>query len=106
MTAALLIAAILSEVTATMSLRASDGFARKVFLAPIVGGYLLAFLFLALALDRGLAVGVAYGTWAASGVAIVAIASRFVFAEPLTKTMGAGIGLIAAGVLVVELSAR
>ena len=47
--------------------------------------------------------GVAYGIWSAGGVAVTAITSRFLFGEPLTHTMVAGIALIMAGVLLVEL---
>lgn len=106
MTAVFLIGAILSEVTATLSLRASEGFTKHRFVAVLIVGYLVAFVFLALALDGGMKIGVAYGIWAAAGIALAAIASRFLFKEPLTKTMAAGIALIAAGVLIVELSAH
>ncbi|MFD3330935.1 DMT family transporter [Streptomyces sp. NPDC058701] len=98
-----LIAAILAEVTATLCLRmASQGGGRK-WLTGIVAGYLAAFAGLTLALDGGLALGVAYGIWVASGVALTAIASRILFREPLTKLMSAGIGLIVIGVLCIEL---
>ena len=100
-----LIAAILSEVTATLCLRtASQGGSRK-WLIGTVAGYLAAFTGLTLALDGGLALGVAYGIWAAASVALTAVASRVLFREPLTKVMGAGIGLIVIGVLCVELGA-
>ena len=101
-----LIGAILAEVAATMSLRASGGLARKAWIAPIAGGYLLAFVLLSLALSHGLALGVAYGVWAASGVALTAVLARLIFGEPLTRTMAAGILLISAGVLIVELGAQ
>jgi small multidrug resistance pump len=97
--------AILAEVSATMSLRASEGFAKRVWIVPIVAGYLLAFVLLSFALSHGLALGVAYGVWAASGVALTAVLARVIFREPLTRVMGAGILLISAGVLVVELGA-
>ena len=58
-----------------------------------------------LALSEGLGLGVAYGIWAAAGVALTAVASRLLFDEPLTPLMGVGIGLIAGGVLLVELGA-
>jgi small multidrug resistance pump len=48
-------------------------------------------------------IGMAYGIWAASGVALTAIASKYLFEEPFTKVMAAGIVMIAAGVLLVEL---
>lgn len=106
MTAPLLIGAILSEVAATLSLRASDGLRKRIWIIPIAAGYLIAFGLLALVLSRGMALGVAYGIWAASGIALTAVLARIIFKEPLTRTMMIGIALIAAGVLVVELGAN
>lgn len=98
-----LVAAIASEVTGTLSLKlASDGRGLRWY-AVVMGGYLAAFAMLTLALKEGLGLGVAYGIWSAGGVAVTAIASRFLFGEPLTRTMVAGIVLIMAGVLLVEL---
>lgn len=106
MTAAwlLLVGAILSEVTATLSLRVAAG-GRRAWYAVVVVGYVVAFGLLSLALDRGLGLGVAYGIWAAAGVALTAVASRLLFGEPLTPLMLAGIGLIIGGVLLVEVGA-
>ena len=96
---------ILAEVTATLSLRASvDG--RRAWLAVVAVGYLVAFTLLSLTLQHGIGIGVAYGIWTAVGVALTAVASRVIFGEPLTPLMWAGIGLIAAGVLLVELGAQ
>lgn len=106
MTALLLVGAILSEVSATLSLRASDGLRKKIWIIPIAAGYLIAFGFLSLVLARGMALGVAYGIWAASGIALTAVLARIIFKEALTRTMIIGIALIAAGVLVVELGAN
>jgi small multidrug resistance pump len=53
-----------------------------------------------------MAVGVAYGVWAATGVALTAIAGRVLFRDPLTPMMLGGIGAIAAGVLLIELGAH
>jgi small multidrug resistance pump len=49
-------------------------------------------------------VGIAYGVWTAFGVALVALIARVLFAEPLTWVMVAGIALIVAGVLTIELA--
>lgn len=96
--------AIISEVLATLSLRvAATG--RRRWYAPVLAGYLIAFVMLSLTLNAGIGLGVAYGIWAASGVALTAIASKYLFNEPFTKTMAAGIGLIVAGVLMIELGA-
>ena len=100
-----LLGAITAEVGATMSLRASDGLRKKAWLAPVGGGYLIAFVLLSLTLAEGVPLGVAYGIWAAAGVALTAVLARAIFHEPLTRTMALGILLIAAGVLTVELGA-
>lgn len=98
--------AITAEVAATMALRASNGLAKRIWLLPMVVGYLLSFVLLSLALAAGLALGVAYGIWSAVGVALTAVLARFVFQEPLTRTMGVGILLISVGVLLVELGSH
>jgi len=96
--------AILVEVIATLSLRASDGFRKRGWMIPVVLGYLASFYLLWVSLSLGMPVGVAYGVWTACGVAMVAIIARFLFSEPLTWLMGAGIALIVAGVLTIEMS--
>ena len=98
----LLAIAIVSEVAATISLKlATDG--KKRFYVPVVVGYVVAFSLLAVALTLGLPIGVAYGIWAATGVALTAVLGRVLFREPLTRLMLGGIGLIIVGVLLVEL---
>lgn len=96
--------AILVEVFSTLGLRASDGFRRRRWIAPVLIGYVGSFALLWLTLALGMPVGVAYGVWSACGVALVAVLARVLFAEPLTLTMLAGIGLIIAGVLTIEMS--
>ena len=96
--------AILIEVAATLSLRASDGFRKRAWIVPVILGYLASFYLLWVSLSLGMPVGVAYGVWTACGVALVAVIARFLFSEPLTWLMGAGIALIVAGVLTIEMS--
>lgn len=96
--------AILVEVLATLGLRASEGFRRKRWIIPVLLGYVTSFVLLWVTLALGMPVGVAYGVWSACGVALVALLARALFAEPLTRTMVAGIALIIAGVLTIELS--
>ncbi len=95
--------AIGMEVLATLSLRASDGFRRRKWIVPVAAGYLVSFYLLWLSLSLGMPVGVAYGIWTACGVALVAVAARLLFRDPLTWRMLAGIGLIIAGVLTIEM---
>lgn len=96
--------AILVEVMATLALRASDGFRRKVWIVPVVIGYAASFYLLWVALSLGVPVGIAYGIWTACGVALVAVVARFLFDDPLTPMMMAGIGLIVSGVFTIELA--
>ena len=98
-----LAAAIAVEVCATLSMRASDGFRKKLWLIPVISGYVLSFALLSYALSLGMPVGIAYGIWTACGVALVAVIARFLFGEPLTPLMGAGIALIIGGVVMIEL---
>jgi small multidrug resistance pump len=102
-----LVGAILSEVAGTLSLRMATqpNGSRRWFL--VVGaGYLVAFTLLAVAVHGGIAIGVAYGIWAAAGVALVAVASRVLFGEPLTRVMVLGFVLIVVGVVAVEVGAH
>ncbi|MCW2688682.1 MAG: qacC [Mycobacterium sp.] len=98
-----LAAAILIEVAATLALRASNGFRKKIWIIPVVTGYTASFSLLWLSLSLGMPVGIAYGVWSACGVALVAVMARFLFKEPLTWLMGLGIALIVGGVLTIEL---
>lgn len=98
-----LVAAIASEIAGTLSLRASDGLRKRLWLIPVVVGYTLAFVFLACSLNAGMLVGVAYGIWAAVGIALVALLARAIWRDPLTTRMVFGIVFIGAGVVLVEL---
>lgn len=97
-----LLLSICCEVAATLSLRASDGFRRRRWIAPVVIGYALAFVFLSLTLAAGVPVGVAYGIWTATGVVLVAVLARTIWKDPLTRRMLAGIALIILGVALIE----
>ena len=101
-----LVAAILSEVTATLSLRASEGLRKKVWIVPLAIFYPLAFVLLTVSLDAGMAIGVAYGIWGAAGVAVTAVMASILFDQALTGVMVLGLVLIVAGVLLVELGSQ
>jgi small multidrug resistance pump len=100
----LLSAAIVTEVAATLSLRASQDHA--AWLVVVVVGYAIAFVLLALVLRAGVAVGVAYGIWGASGTALTAVLAAVIFRDALTWPIAGGIALIIAGVLFVELGSH
>ena len=98
-----LLLSIVCEVAATLSLRASDGFRKRIWLIPVAIGYTIAFIFLGLALSTGMPVSIAYGLWTALGIVLVAVLARTIWKDPLTRRMLIGIALIIVGVLFVEL---
>lgn len=99
-----LLAAIVSEVTATLALRAAVD--DPGWYAVTAVGYLVAFALLARTLEAGMAVGVAYAVWAATGVAATAVLAAPLFGETLSPVVGLGIVLIVLGVVVVELGSH
>lgn len=102
MTWVFLALAIASEVTATLSLRASEGLRRRRWIPVIVVGYLAAFTLLGTILAMGMRVGVAYGIWAAAGVALTAVLGRVIFKDHFSAMMAIGVALIAVGVAMIE----
>lgn len=100
----LLAGAIVTEVSGSLSLRAAVD--NPAWYAVVVLGYVAAFAFLAAVLRRGMPLGVAYGIWGATGVALTAVLSTVLFAEPFTPLMTAGIALIIGGVLLVEIGSH
>jgi len=97
---ALLLGAIGTEVAGTLSLRASQD--DRLWLVVVVIGYTASFVLLSRVLRAGMPVGVAYGIWGALGTAITAVSAALLFGDPFTAPIVAGIGLIVAGVLLVE----
>ena len=98
---AFLAGAIASEVTGSLSLKGA--LERPVLYILVAAGFVLAFVFLAQVLRRGLPIGVAYGIWGAAGVAATAILSTAIYGEPFSALMGIGIVLVIAGVVLIEL---
>lgn len=100
----LLVAAILIEVAASLSLK---GALEQPLLYVVVGvGYPTSFVLLALVLREGMPLGVAYGIWGASGVALTALASSVLYDEPLTALMTLGVALVMGGVLAIEVGSQ
>lgn len=97
--------AIVSEVIGTLSLKATHEFTRLWPSVVVLVGYSAAFYFLTLAL-RSMSVGVAYAVWAGLGMVLVAAAGALFLGEKLDAAAFVGIGLIIAGVLVLNLVSK
>lgn len=102
--ALLLVAAILSEVTATLSLKGA--LHRPVLYLVVVLGFTIATVILLELLRGGAPLGTVYGIWAASGVALTAVFSSVLYREPLTPLTALGLVFVVGGVLMVEVGAR
>ena len=93
--------AILCEVVATSALKASAGFTRLGPTLVVVIGYAGAFYLLSLTL-RTIPVGIAYAIWSGAGVVLVALIGWLFLGQSLDRAALAGIGLIVAGVIVIN----
>ena len=100
-----LLTAIVAEVIATSSLKASAGFTRLGPSVLTVLGYGVAFYCLSLTL-RHMPVGVAYAVWSGLGVVLITAVSWLLFGQKLDLPALLGMGLIVAGVLVMNLFSK
>lgn len=97
--------AIVSEVIATLALKAADGFTRLLPSAIVVVGYGIAFYCLSLVL-RTLPVGIVYAIWSGAGVALIALVGWLVYGQALDLPAIVGMGLIVAGVVVLNVFSK
>ncbi|MEZ5455858.1 MAG: multidrug efflux SMR transporter [Lysobacteraceae bacterium] len=97
--------AIITEVTATSALKSSESFTRLIPSLIVVAGYGASFYFLSFTL-KTIPVGIAYAVWSGLGVALVT-AIAWVFHNQKLDSWGfLGIGLIVAGVAVLNLLSK
>jgi small multidrug resistance pump len=89
--------AILSEVAATLALRASDGFSRPLPVAVVIVGYGLSFWLLALALKH-FPVSLTYAIWSGVGTALIAIGGVVAFGESMNTMKLLSLFVIVLGV--------
>ncbi len=94
--------AIASEVIATSSLKATEGFTKLGPSLIVLVGYASAFYFLSMTLDK-IPIGVAYAIWSGVGVAAITLVSVVFFGQKIDAAAIAGIALIVAGVAVLRL---
>ena len=97
--------AIVAEVIATSALKSSAGFTRWLPSLLVVGGYAIAFYFLAIVI-RTLPIGITYAVWSGAGIVLVSLIGWFFFKQHLDLAAMVGIALILAGVLVLNLFSK
>lgn len=97
----LLAAAICSEIIATSALARSEGFSKPWPSVVVALGYALAFYFLAQVL-RVIPVGVAYAIWSGVGILLITLFGWLFLDQKLDPPALIGIGLITAGVVIMN----
>jgi small multidrug resistance pump len=99
----LLAVAIALEVTATSCLR-SAGQGNLPAIAVVIVGYSSALALVAQVAQR-FEIGIVYAIWSAAGTALVAIIGVVLLGEGVTAAKVAGLALVIAGVVVLNLAA-
>jgi len=100
-----LIAAISLEVVGTTFLQRSEQFTRLVPTLLMGLCYAGSFYFLSLIL-RAMPLGIAYAIWSGLGIVLVSAIGLVVFGQRLDLPAVIGLGLIVAGVIVVNLFSK
>lgn len=100
-----LTAAIVLETIATSSLKASHQFTRLWPSLVVVSGYAGSYYCLSRVLEH-MSLGVAYAIWCALGIILVALIGYLVFGQKLDLPALLGLGLIVAGVVVINLFSK
>ena len=97
--------AIVSEVVATTAMKSSEGFTRLWPSLIVVVGYMVAFYFLSMTL-KFIPTGIAYAIWAGAGIVLITLMGWIVHKQTLDLPAIIGMGLIVAGVLVINIFSK
>ena len=100
-----LIVAVALEVIATSALKETNGFTRLWPSVIALAGYACAFYFLSLVL-RQVPVGIVYAIWCGAGIVFITGIASIWFRQTLDLPALFGIGLIMAGVMVINLFSK
>ena len=100
-----LLGAIVTEVIGTSALTASAGFTRPLPAALALAAYAVSIYLLGLAIQT-IPVGIAYAIWSGLGIVLIALSGRLIFGQRLDLPAIAGLALIIAGVVVIQLFSK
>ncbi len=102
---AMLVLAIVFEVLGTSAMQAAQHFTKLLPTLVMVVCYAVAFYFLSYTL-KAIPVGIAYAIWSGLGIVLISLAGYFVFGQKLDFAAVLGLGLIIAGVVVLNLFSK
>jgi len=97
--------AIVAEVIATSTLKATEGFTRLWPSVVVVTCYEIAFVGLALCMKR-IPVGLVYAIWSGVGVALITLVAWAFLGQSLDAAGLLGVALIVGGVVVINLFSK
>jgi small multidrug resistance pump len=100
-----LVIAVVFEVIATSTLKATEGFTRFWPSAVTIVGYACAFYFLSLPV-RTIPVGIVYALWCGIGIVLVTLVGWVILKQALDTPALIGMALILAGVVVINLFSK
>ena len=96
---------IVAEVVATSALKSSQGLTRLAPSALAVLGYCVAFYLVSKVMNH-MATGVVYAVWSGLGIVLIAAVGWVMFGQKLDVPALIGMGLIVAGVAVIQLFSK
>jgi small multidrug resistance pump len=97
-----LLFAIICETIGTMFLKASDGFSKPIPAIAALLGFIVALILLSKTLQT-IPVGIVYALWSGIGIVLITFLGVILFKQNLDLPSYIGIGLILAGVVVLQL---
>ncbi len=97
--------AICAEVIATTALKYADGFTKLTPSLIVIAGYGVAFFFLS-KIVQVLPLAITYAIWSGAGITLIGVVGWLWLGQKLDLAAMIGIGLIIAGVLVINLFSK
>jgi small multidrug resistance pump len=101
----LLALAIVAEVIGTTAMKQSEGFTKPLWSVVTFVGYAIAFYCLSLTL-KSIPTGIAYAIWSGVGIVLISLAAWLLQGQKLDAPAVAGMGLIIAGVVVMNVFSK
>ena len=99
------VAAIVSEVIATSSLKASEEFTKLIPSLMVIIGYCISFYLVTLVL-RTIPIGITYAIWSGVGIVLVALVGAVLYKQVPDIPAVIGMGLIIAGVVIINVFSK
>ena len=98
----LLLLAVSAEIVGTSCLKLTQGFSRPLPTLVVLGAYAIAFLLLSRVVET-IPLGITYALWSGIGIVAIVLVGLLAYKQVPTPGQLIGMGLIAAGVVLVNL---